>query len=169
MSIRTKQLTILYHHRTRAMDGQSVHIDEMIHALRGLGHRVIVVGPRRVAATTQSIESRLLPPSLYELVELGYSFLEFAKLSIAAIMHRPDVLYERENLFMLSGLWTARLFGLPYLLEVNSPLAEERARYGGLFWQKLAAWTEHLCWRSASMVLPVTDVLAEHIRLQGVQ
>jgi glycosyltransferase involved in cell wall biosynthesis len=150
------------------MDGQSVHIDEMIHALRELGHRVIVIGPRRVAATAQSMESRLLPPSLYELVELGYSFLEFAKLSLAAVMHRPDVLYERENLFMLSGLWTARIFRLPYLLEVNSPLAEERARYGGLFWQKLANWTEYVCWRSASAVLPVTDVLADHIRRQGV-
>jgi len=33
-------LTILYHHRTRARDGQSVHIDEMIDALRAEGHTV---------------------------------------------------------------------------------------------------------------------------------
>src|SRR5665213_449615 len=100
MSIHTKQLKILYHHRTRAMDGQSVHIDEMIHALRELGHQVVVVGPRRMAATAQSVESRLLPPGLYELAELGYSLLEFIKLSFAAIVHRPDALYERANLFM---------------------------------------------------------------------
>jgi glycosyltransferase involved in cell wall biosynthesis len=163
-----KPITILYHHRTRAKDGQSVHIDEMIESFRGLGHSVVVVEPRRVEATTTSIESKLLPRALYELVELGYSLLEFTKLAVAVTRHRPDFLYERGNLFMLSGLWTSRVFGIPYLLEVNAPLAEERARYGGLFWQKLAAWSEYTCWRSASAVLPVTDVLGDYVRRQGV-
>jgi glycosyltransferase involved in cell wall biosynthesis len=163
-----KRLTLLYHHRTRSRDGQSVHIDEMIHALRGLGHKIIVIEPRRVEATAESIERRLLPPIIYEILELGYSLLEFAKLSAAAIVHRPDALYERANLFMLSGLWTCRLFRFPYLLEVNSPLADERARYDGLFWQKLAAWTEQTCWRAASVVLPVTEVLASIMRRNGV-
>ena len=135
------QLTILYHHRTRSMDGQSVHIDEMIRAWRKLGHKVVMVGPRRVEATAESIEQQLLPLPIYELAEFGYSFLELIKLCAAAIRHRPDMLYERENVFMLSGLWTSRLFRLPYFLEVNAPLAEERAKHGKLFLRKFAAWT----------------------------
>jgi glycosyltransferase involved in cell wall biosynthesis len=162
------RLTILYHHRTRSRDGQSVHIDEMIRAWRAQGHTVLVVGPRRVEATVESIEQQLLPTFLYEALEFGYSFLEFFKLAGAAIRHRPDFLYERENIFMLSGLWVSRLFRLPYLLEVNAPLAQERAQHGKLFWRKFAAWTEHLCWRGASVVLPVTDVLADFIRSEGV-
>ena len=139
----------------------------MIHALRELGHKVVVVEPKRVEATAESIERQLLPPYLYEILELGYSFLEFGKLIFAALRHRPDVLYERCNLFMLSGLWTSQIFRLPYLLEVNSPLVEERGRYDGLWWKKLATWTERTLWRNASVVLPVTEVLAAIIRKNG--
>ena len=163
-----RRLKILYHHRTRSRDGQSIHIDEMIHALRELGHTVVVVEPRRIEATAEPVESRLLPRAIYELAELGYSVLEFAKLAVGALTHRPDFLYERANLFMLSGLWVSRLFGLPYLLEVNAPLAEERGRYGGLFWRRMAAWTESACWRGASVVLPVTAALGQYVRRAGV-
>jgi len=37
---------ILYHHRTASKDGQAVHIDELIGALRELGHEVRVVAPQ---------------------------------------------------------------------------------------------------------------------------
>ncbi|MDE2181824.1 MAG: glycosyltransferase family 4 protein [Alphaproteobacteria bacterium] len=161
-------MTILYHHRTRARDGQSVHIDELIRALQAEGHRVVVVEPRRVEATAQTIERQLLPRFVYELAEFAYSFLEFAKLAAAALRHRPDVLYERANLYMLSGLWTAKLFRLPYLLEVNAPLAQERGKFGGLSWPQFAAWTERSCWRGASVALPVTAALAEFLRSAGV-
>jgi glycosyltransferase involved in cell wall biosynthesis len=163
-----RMLTILYHHRTRARDGQSVHIDELINALRATGHRVVVVGPRSINPTATPIESRFLPRAVYELVEFAYSFIEFAKLATAAIRYRLQALYERANLLMLSGVWTATVFRLPYVLEVNAPLAEERTRYGGLAWPRLAAWTERACWRTASMVLPVTDALAADVRRAGV-
>lgn len=161
-------LTILYHHRTRARDGMSVHIDELIHALKSNGHRVVVVEPRRVSATEETIERRLLPPLVYELAELAYSFVEFAKMTWSVLRYRPDALYERANVYMLSGLWISRIFRLPYLLEVNAPLAEERARYGGLAWPALAAWTEKACWRAASAVLPVTDALAAYVERANV-
>jgi glycosyltransferase involved in cell wall biosynthesis len=140
----------------------------MINAMRAIGNRVVVIGPRRVSATTTPLESRMLPKAVYELLEFAYSFVEFAKLAAAVIRYKPDALYERANLFMLSGVWTARLFRLPYLLEVNAPLAEERHRYGGLAWPGLATWTERACWRAASMVLPVTNALAEYVRRVGV-
>lgn len=161
-------LTILYHHRTRARDGMSVHIDELIHALRTAGHRVVVVQPQRVSATETTIERRLLPRFVYELAELAYSFVEFLKMAWVVVRYRPDALYERANVYMLSGLWISNVFRLPYLLEVNAPLAEERARYGGLAWRGLAVWTEEACWRGASVVLPVTDALAAYIVRAGV-
>ena len=162
------RLTILYHHRTRASDGQAVHIDELISAIRAAGHRVVVVEPRRVNAMATPIENRLLPKVAYELAEFAYSFVEFAKLAIAAIRYRPDALYERANLFMLSGLWISAVFRFPYLLEVNAPLAEERSRYGGLAWPKFAAWSERACWRAASVVLPVTAALTTYLLQAGV-
>ena len=145
-----------------------MHIDELIRALRSQGHRVVVVEPRRVDAMAETVERRLLPRAVYELAEFGYSVVEFVKLAAAAIRYRPDALYERANLYMLSGVWASRLFRLPYLLEVNAPLAEERSRHGGLAWPRLAAWTEHLCWRKATIVLPVTDALATTVLRAGV-
>ena len=44
-------MKILYHHRTASKDGQAVHIEEMIEALRALGHEVRVVAPMAEAAT----------------------------------------------------------------------------------------------------------------------
>ena len=164
----SRRLTILYHHRTRSRDGQSIHIDELIHALRDIGHTVVVVEPVRVPPTQESLKKKHLPKFLYEFLELCYSVLEFAKLARAARRYRPDVLYQRANIFMLSGVWTARWFAIPFLLEVNGPLALERAQFGGLSWPRLAAWTERLMWRGADCVLPVSHVLARHVEKAGV-
>jgi len=38
-----RAMKILYHHRTASKDGQAVHIEEMIDAMRKLGHQVRVV------------------------------------------------------------------------------------------------------------------------------
>ncbi len=161
-------LKILYNHRTRSRDGQSIHIDELIHALREEGHTVIVVEPQRVDAMASTVERKLLPQFAYELAEFGYSLLEFAKLARAAIRHKPHAFYQRANLYMLSGVWLSRLFRLPYLLEVNAPLAQERGKFGGLSWPALAAWTEHTMWRNATAVLPVTKVLGRYVTDAGV-
>jgi glycosyltransferase involved in cell wall biosynthesis len=161
-------LRILYHHRTRSRDGQSVHIDEMIAALRREGVAVDIVEPQRVDALTPARRKQIIPKLLYELLEFGYSAVEFFKLTTAILRHRPDAIYERANIYMLSGSWAARLFSLPLLLEVNSPLAEERDRFGGLAMPSLARWTEHVSWRRASFVLPVTAVLAGYVERAGV-
>ncbi|HKX36981.1 MAG TPA: hypothetical protein VJM79_10015, partial [Rhizorhapis sp.] len=125
-------MKILYHHRTRSRDGQSVHIDEMIAALKQQGVSVRMVEPQRVDAMKPARQKQLLPKLVYELLEFGYSGLEFFKLAAAILRERPDAIYERENIYMLSGVWAARLFSLPLLLEVNAPLAEERGKFGGL-------------------------------------
>jgi glycosyltransferase involved in cell wall biosynthesis len=161
-------LKILYHHRTRSRDGQSVHIDEMIAALRRLGASVCMVEPERVDAMKPARQKQLLPKLVYELLEFGYSGLEFFKLAAAILREWPDAIYERENIYMLSGVWAARLFSLPLLLEVNAPLAEERGKFGGLAMPAFARWTEEVAWRNATMVLPVTGVLGGIIEKAGV-
>jgi glycosyltransferase involved in cell wall biosynthesis len=170
-------MKILYHHRTASKDGQAVHIEEMIHALRSQGHEVCVVAP---AASTSSADAmgaetgwvqRLrerLPKALYELLELGYSWVAYRRLVAAARQFQPDVVYERYNLYLLAGLALKWRLGLPLLLEVNAPLVHERMRFGGLGLPWLGRWAEGKVWRGADMVLPVTDVLAGHVRARGV-
>ncbi|MFZ1414217.1 MAG: glycosyltransferase family 4 protein [Defluviicoccus sp.] len=166
---------ILYHHRTASRTGEFVHIEELIAALRRLGHEVIEVGPKAapsaaLGATKGSVAlmKRLLPRFFYELLEFSYSFWAFFRLFAAWRKHRPDILYERYNLFCPAGVWLRRLVGLPMLLEVNAPLLEERSQYGGVALPKLAGWSERTTWRGANRVLPVTEVLAATVRRAGV-
>ena len=168
-------MKILYHHRTRSKDGQFVHIEELTNALKSMGHEIVMVGPTAVAegefgsdAGSVDVLKRVLPKFVYEALELGYAFVDYISLRRAARIHRPDCIYERYNLYVPSGVWLHRRTGLPMLLEVNAPLAEERDRYGGLGMPWLARRVERYTWRGADRVLPVTDVLAGHVRAAGV-
>jgi len=166
---------ILYHHRTRSKDGQYVHIEEMINALRSLGHEVIIVAPP--SAETESFGSdagavavlkRYMPKWCYELMELAYSAVAYRRLAAAVRQHQPDVLYERYNLFLPAGIWLARKYKLPMLLEINAPILEERTKYDGLSLTRLARWSQAYAWRKADMVLPVTQVLGDMVQAYGV-
>ena len=168
-------MKILFHHRTVSRDGQAVHIDELASAFRRLGHDVVIVGPGPAGEQTNDREDgfvpflkAFLPKFLYELLELGYSVLSYRRLARAAGTHHPDVLYERYNLFGLAGMWLRRRSGLPMVLEVNAPICEERSVYGGIALGALARWSERATWCGADCVLPVTSVLAEHVRRAGV-
>jgi glycosyltransferase involved in cell wall biosynthesis len=168
-------MRILYHHRTRSKDGQYVHIEEMIHAFREQGHEVVIVAPP--SAETEAFGSdagavallkRWLPKWFYELMELGYSLVAYRRLIKAIREHRPDCVYERYNLFLPAGIWAARRYKLPLLLEVNAPILEERSRYDGLSLTRLARWSQAYAWRKADMVLPVTQVLGDIVASYGV-
>src|SRR5687767_2545020 len=111
---------------------------------------------------------RIVPRFAYELMEFGYSLIAYKRLRRAVRTFRPDCLYERYNLFLPAGVWLKKTFGLPMLLEVNAPLYEERNTYGGISLPWLAHWSERYVWRGADVVLPVTAVLGEMLRVAGV-
>ncbi len=169
-------MKILYHHRVRSRDdGQSVHLEELIEALRELEHSVRLVGPRAFEQDAFGSEPHrlqnarsLIPPAMYEILELGYNLVAFIRLLAVTIRFRPDVIYERYNLYSLAGVCVSKLLSLPLLLEVNAPLAEERASFGGLAFSRWARALENWTWRSATVVLPVTTVLAGHVERGGV-
>ena len=150
-------------------------MDELCAALETLGHSVVLVGPARTAriefgadAGLVSWLKRVCPQALYELLELSYNFIAIPRLWWAVRKHRPDAIYERYNLFFLAGALIRRVCRVPFLLEVNSPLFEERGREDGIALRRIAAWAERAVWRSGDAVLPVTDVLAGYIRRAGV-
>ena len=168
-------MKILYHHRTASKDGQAVHIEEMITALREQGHEVRVVSPMAPEGAAMSADDSWaqrvrarLPRVVSELLELAYSWVAYRRLLRAAADFKPDLLYERCNLFLISGVMLKRKLGLPMLLEVNSPLTDERNRFGGLALPRLARWSEHKAWLGADAVLPVTQVLGSIVQEAGV-
>jgi len=170
----TKKLKILYHHRVAAQDGQSVHIKELTAAFKAIGHELIFVGPslrpKKFGDENLFLASirRLLPGFLQEILELLYGYRAYYKLKKAYKEHKPDVLYERYNLFLPAGRKLAQKTGIPYLLEVNAPLSEERAKYSGLQLKKLATKMEAATWRSADRLFPVSDALGQKLLAAGV-
>ena len=168
-------MKVLYHHRTASRDGQSTHIQEMIGGLRAIGCQVEesapAIGEDNPTGGSGGWVGRLkavLPRSLYELAELAYSFVAYRRMAARIAAFKPDVIYERYNLYLLAGIWAKKKYGLPLILEVNAPMAVERRKYGGLYWPRLADWAERYVWRNADIVLPVTQVLAEHLVAKGV-
>lgn len=168
-------MKILYHHRIGSKDGQFVHIEELIRAMREEGVEVVVVGPRSVEQQSfggetgfVSVLKKWMPQAIYEVLELAYSLHDYRRLQRAIVKHRPDAIYERYNLLFISGVLARRRYRLPLLVEVNAPLLDERSRYSGIALRRLARWSERLVWRSADHVFTVTSVLAERIRREDV-
>ncbi|MGH7071954.1 MAG: glycosyltransferase family 4 protein [Acetobacteraceae bacterium] len=168
-------MRILYSHRIQSHDGQSVHLEELVGALRDAGHEVRVVGPSFYADAKLGAESRttaflrhLLPGMLTELAELLYNVAACWRLERVAAEFQPDIIYERYNLYYLAGAWLARRRGILFYVEVNSPLADERVRYGRLRLAGLARRAERLVWRTADRVFAVTDNLKQRVVTAGV-
>ncbi len=168
-----KKLKILYHHRVAAQDGQSVHIRELVAAFERLGHEIIFVGPS-IRPTDLGEENRLLafvrrilPMFAQELLELVYGIRVYFKLLAAYKEHQPDFLYERYNLFLPAGTWLKRKTGIPYFVEVNAPLSDERAAYSGLHLQRLARYYERMTFQNADKLFPVSGALADIITTMG--
>ncbi len=167
-------MRILYSHRIQSRDGQSVHVEELVAAFRQVGHEVLVVGPGFYQADDFGGESRLvawlrasLPGVVGEAAELAYNLPSYRRLHRACRAFRPDLIYERYNLYYLAGAMAARRHRVPFYLEVNAPIAEERVRYGNLRLRRLAHALERWTWRSADRVLAVTEVLKSRIVARG--
>ena len=169
-------MKILYHHRTTARDGSAVHINGLIDALRELGVEVHVVAPKiaasqvgdaRRASWVSTLRSGL-PKFLHEIGELSYNIPEAMTLRRTVQAFQPDLIYQRSNLYLLSGAHVARQFGLPLIEEINAPYFHERSRHGGISLPPLAKWAERRAWVRADEVIAVTGVLADMVAARGV-
>jgi glycosyltransferase involved in cell wall biosynthesis len=77
-----------------------------------------------------------------------------------------DVIHERYNLLAMGGAWASRRLGIPYVLEVNADLLEERQAQGkrerGLR-RRFAEWTTRFCYDRASRIICVSAQLKDHL------
>ena len=107
------------------------------------------------AGSGQSNGSRSTTGRVYELA-LAYNLLAYVRLSRAIRSERPDFIYERYALNTAAGIWAARRFRVPLLLEVNSPLADEKKRLGKLVFYRIARRIERYAVANATRTLAVT-------------
>jgi glycosyltransferase involved in cell wall biosynthesis len=108
-------------------------------------------------------------PFFYELLQLGYNLIGLWIIVKAIRRFRPDFIYERYSLFNFAGVLAARWYGLPLVLEVNSPLAQETKEEGQLKLYRLGLWAERVICNSASAVVVVTAVLGRILTANGVR
>jgi glycosyltransferase involved in cell wall biosynthesis len=87
----------------------------------------------------------------------------------AARSWRPDAVYERYSLSAVAGWLLARRLGVPHVLEVNAPLADEEARHRGLALPRLTRALEGWILRGADRVLVVSEALKGHAERLGVE
>ena len=127
-----------HHHRTRSTDAQRIHIQEIVRAFRVWIHEVEVVSLVPLEAGQHNAErdagealwkklARRIPYA-YEAAQLGYNAVGIPMLFGRTLRTKVDFLYERYSLFNFAGVITAKLLGIPLVLEVNSPFALEQAR-----------------------------------------
>ena len=103
-----------------------------------------------------------------ELRNLLYNQALRAQLGRALLAEPVDFIYERYTLFGLAGIDSARLHGVPHVLEVNAPLADEQERMRGLELKDLARSTERRIWNATDAVIAVSGRLAEAVAACGV-
>jgi glycosyltransferase involved in cell wall biosynthesis len=168
-------MNILYHHRTLGDGAEGIHVSSIVEAFRTLGHDVKLTSliGNEVAVSTPRVRMmehvrRRMPRSLYEVMEIGYSVAGYRLLTSQVNGWKPEFLYERYMLFNMAGLMAARRLGVPLVLEVNAPLAYERAQYERLSLKRAAQLFERSLFRGADLVLTVSTPLKDYIVHQGV-
>ena len=150
--------------------GASVHFRELGRALRRQGIELDPVLVRGGNRSDDELSARVaaLPPSTggidRELDTICDNGAVFAALSERA---PHDAVYERYSLFGLAGAAYARRHDIPLLLEMNSPLWIEAARYRGLGRPELARAVFREVTDVAAQILVVSDALGEMLVSEG--
>jgi glycosyltransferase involved in cell wall biosynthesis len=169
-------MKIIYHHRTRGEDAQGIHIQSLQDAWGELGHEVHEVSLGRMqsgkahAANGHQKHSEgrgTLGSLIYEGLSLGYNVYGLRNLQKAIKEHQPALIYERYCLNLTAGALAAHKHGIPFVLEVNSPLVDEMSQESGLIGRSVAQRCERLVLDKATRVVVVTDVLRQHYVRQG--
>ena len=153
--------------------GASVHLAEIVEALRGEGVEVLVlvsgIAPDApVPARGVTLESLPGPRK-----GIPVDALLAAEAPLTAWLaerlrdFRADALYERIALHSAAGSAAARALGIPHLVELNAPLPEEAARYRRLDRPEEADRLERETLSRADLVLPVSSPLAAYARARG--
>jgi glycosyltransferase involved in cell wall biosynthesis len=136
--------------------GASVHVRSLTSAMCRLGHRVTLVARR-------SDEGN--PPPRVDRIERLRKEPSDATDQLEQLIReeRPDVVIERYSLQSGPGHVATRRCGVPLMLEVNAPLAQEATRHRGLD-DPAAETRERETLRAADRIQVVSSGLLRYVR-----
>ena len=150
--------------------GCSIHVQEVIRALRHQGAHVTLFAARTEGTPPPDLEDlpvRPLPcPRGSDLAQRERAAREanatlWSSLAGAGTF---DAIYERYSLWSVAGQQFARAREIPGLLEVNAPLVEEQAAHRGLLDREAAEECAQTVFHAASVLLPVSAEIGSWLR-----
>lgn len=97
-----------------------------------------------------------------EIAQMSYDAALSDALDQETLSPEADVVVERLSLFSSAGMRFAHKRGIPYLVEMNSPMAQEAANYRDAGLQALAQAIEHKTLQAADYVMTVSSDLRDH-------
>ncbi len=175
-------MKILYHFRTQGTGAEGVHIAGVASAFMKLGHKVTFssptgVNPCQTAGANpfgekkrRSLLSRLAakaPGLIFELLEVAYNFVSYARLRSLLARERFGLIYERHAFFLCATAFLAQQRGIPLVVEVNELAGDERIR-ATPWLAPLAQWADRVTFQRASLIVVVSPHLKRRIESLGV-
>ncbi|MEY6432459.1 glycosyltransferase family 4 protein [Thioalkalicoccus limnaeus] len=149
--------------------GASIHVQEVVRALRRAGAEVTLFATRvggAPPADLRGIAVQLLPglPSGEPAVREQAALAANQALRAALTARGPfDLIYERYALWSHAGMDHAREAGTPGLLEVNAPLIEEQARHRALVHRDAAERVAARAFTAADALVAVSTGVAAYL------
>jgi glycosyltransferase involved in cell wall biosynthesis len=152
--------------------GASIHVQEMLRALLGLGAHATLLTPRpggeppvdlaRVATHRLALAEGTAEGRAASLLALN----DDLRMRLDAL-GPLDLVYERHALFAHGAMEWARARGVPSVLEVNAPLIEEQARHRTLVLAEEADASARRAFAAASVVVAVSREVAAYVVALG--
>lgn len=150
--------------------GCSIHVQEVIRAMRSLGHEVVLITPRPGGEPPEDLQSlhwHQLPAVRHKKGPERERLLQELNIKIWDTLDRLgpfDMVYERYSLWSHAGMTYAAREGLPGVLEINAPLIEEQHTHRELHDMEAAFKTARAVFGAASTLLPVSEGVAAYVR-----
>lgn len=175
-------MKFLYHFRTQGIGAEAVHISGIAGALRQMGHEVVFSSPtgvdpvESVKKTPSASPARrsllgklaaLIPNVLFELLEIAYNVPAFFRNASILRNHGIDAIYERHAFFLFSTALLANRHRLPFVVEVNELVGDERVRAQPLL-APLVRKLDRLVFHCATVIVVVSPHLQRRIVELGI-
>lgn len=175
-------MNVLYHFRTRGSGAEAVHIAGIANALERLGHKVVFasptgVDPRATAGANPFQDSgrggllrfvsRNCPAFLFEILELGYNFIAWFRIRKLLRRSSFELIYERHAFFMFATAVLAQRWRVPFVVEVNELVGDERVRKQPIF-SALVRRCDRVTFQRANLIVVVSPHLKRKIVAQGI-
>ena len=170
-------MNILYSFRTRGVGAESVHISGIANAFEELGHSVEFESPTGLdprkgtghSPYRESGKSSLLhrvvtklPGPLFELAEIAYNHRARKRILQRLCKKQYDLIYERHAFFLEATSRLAASRDIPYVVEVNELVGDERVRKQPLLTPLCRRYDQRI-FQQAKLVVTVSPHLRRKI------